>query len=223
MNISKIVSNSERAKIESRYARINWNAHLVPTVKDAVHKFGGRLQTVEHKSPHLSLLSEAVRREEIKLDQNHLGDSITIRFGVRAIATNSIASPEKQPHILVEKRASLVFSQDTASGAVIVHIYPPSSVASETALKHYLVGAYQNPADLREPKILKYLHDLFEIDLGCSTQTAPSLICGKLMVKLQARATAIESGSAGIFGYAKYIRQLIRGLWYLYRSSHASP
>lgn len=43
------------------------------------------------------------------------------------------------------------------------------------------------------------------------------------MVKLEARAAAVQSGSAGLFGYAKYLWYLIRGLWFLYRATHASP
>jgi len=224
MNISKIASKAEKAAIDSRYSCINWNAHLVPIVQNAIEEFAALLEAEGYSRPHLSLLSEAVHREELALDpSNHLGDSITVQFGVRPIATNTVSPLGKMPPILVETRAALVFSQAAASGSVVVLLYPPSSAAAEPKRKHYLVGAYESPLEIRKPKVLRYLRDLFEIDLSCSTQTAPSISCAKLLLKLEARATAIESGDMGIFRYAKYLGTLIRGLWHLYRSSHASP
>ncbi|MEO6293416.1 MAG: hypothetical protein ABIO88_12450 [Burkholderiaceae bacterium] len=224
MNISKIASKAERAAIESRFARINWNAHLVPIVREIVSEFENELKSEGYSAPHLSLLSEAVSCGEIVLDQsNHLGDSITIQFGVRPIATNSLAPIGTRPPILVEKRAAIVFSQAAASGVVMVLMYPPSSENSTPTQPHYLIDTYQNPSSLTRSRVRKLLRDLFEIDFCCSTQTAPSAASGKLMVKLEARAKAIQSGSAGVFAYVKYIGYLARGLWHLYKASHASP
>ena len=224
MNIAKIASKADKAALESYYARVNWNAHLVPIVRNVAENFGRQLEAEGYSRPYFSLLSESVSREEIVLDSSsHLGDSITIQFGVRPIATNSMAPLGKSSSILVEKRAALVFSQTAASGMVVALMYPPSSPAAKPTQPHYLIGAYQNPSELGGSKINKLLRDLFEIDLCCSTQTAPSASCAKLLVKLEARASAIQSGSSGIFAYMKYIGHLVRGLWYLYRASHASP
>lgn len=224
MNIFKISSKAERAAIESRFARVNWNAHLVPIVREIVSEFGNELKSKGYSAPHLSLLSEAVSSGEIVLDQStHLGDSITIQFGMRPIATNSLAPIGKHPPILVEKRARLMFSQEAASGVVMVFIYPPTSANSKPTQPHYLIDTYQNPSALTRSRVRKLLRDLFEIDLCCSTQTAPSAASGKLMVKLEAREKEIQSGSSGIFAYMKYVGYLVRGLWSLYRASHASP
>ena len=225
MNITKIASKAEKAALESYFARVNWKAHLVPIVREAVEEFGRKLEAEGYSRPYLSLLSEALSRGEIVLDSSnsHFGDSISIQFGVRPIATNSMAPLGKRPPILVEERSALVFSQLSASGMVMVLIYPPSSAASKPTQQHYLIGTYQNPSELRKSQIIKLLRDLFEIDLCCSTQTAPSAAGAKLLVKLEARASAIQSGSAGIFAYVKYLGYLVRGLWYLYRASHASP
>jgi hypothetical protein len=125
--------------------------------------------------------------------------------------------------LLVEKSAALVFSQAAASGAVTAFMYPPSSAASKPAKPAYVVDYYQNPSQLTRSRVMELLKELFEIDLCCSTQTTPSSACGKLMVRLEARDTTFQSGSAGIFAYAKYAWLVMRGLWYLYRSSHGSP
>lgn len=224
MNITKIASKAEKAALECYYARVNWKAHLVPVVREAAKDFGQQLEAEGYSRPHFSLLSESVSREEIILDpSNHLGDSITIQFGVRPIASNSMAPLGKSSPLLVEKRAALVFSQTAASGMVVVLMYPPSSTAAKPTQPYYLIGTYQNPSELGRLKINKFLRDLFEIDLCCSTQTAPSAASAKLLVKLEARAAAIQSGSKGIFAYVKYLGYLVRGLWYLYRASHASP
>lgn len=221
MNIAKTTSKAERAAIESRFARINWNAHLVPIVRLMVGEFGNKLQAEGNSSPHLSLLSEAVKRNQIETS-SHLGDSVSIQFGVRPIATNSMSPLGTIPPILVEKRASLVFSQVAASGVVMVFIYPPSSEVSKPTQPYYLIDSFKNPSQLTKLRVKQLLQYLFEIDICCTTQTTPSVTCDRMIVKLEARAKAIQSGSAGIFAYVKYVSYLVRGLWYLYRASHAT-
>ncbi len=88
MNTAKIVSKAQKTALESRYACINWDAHLVPIVQEAVEEFSRRLATDGYEVPHLLVRSEAVSSQK-PVSSSYPGDTVSIRFGARPVATNS--------------------------------------------------------------------------------------------------------------------------------------
>ncbi len=221
--ITAYATHARRAARESYYAKINWNAHLVPVVRRAIQEFGKDLQSRKCSPPLLTQLAEEISKGNMPQDANSdVGDSISIWLGRRPIAARTLSSLAGGSPILVEEGATLVFSQQAASGVVYVLLYPPSSAISKPEKSYYLLGIFQNPNLLTAAQVNQLLNDLIELDICCSTQTTPSLTCGKLLAKLDAREKALQGSDNKIFVYVKYLRYLCQALWKLYRAVHAA-
>jgi len=196
----------------------------VPVVQQAFNDFSDDLKSQNRAPPYFSLLSDMVASGVVTLGPSgHLGDSITIQFGVRPIATRSLNSLAGHGPVLVEERAALVFSQAAASGGVVALIYPPTSSLSKPTKDYFLVDVYNNPRLLTKKRAVQLLCDLLEVDSCCSTQNSPSATSGKVLAKLQAREAALQGTNNSVFIYLRYLGYLARGLWKVYRATHASP
>ncbi len=219
MNLGKVASNADRQTRKRWYARINWNAHVVPLVQEAVEAFGKEPWAKGHCPPHVSLLSDTIRPHEMPADPAaQLGDAISIQFGVRPGLADAAVPPGFSRPLLSAERAGLVFCQAT-SGAVSVFIYPPGAAATP---RYYLVARYRDPADLTRSHIRRHLHDLFDLDVCFTRHSASSVAYGKQLLLLQDRAEAMQAGSADIVAHLQRLTHLMRGLAKLYRASRAS-
>lgn len=221
--IASYKNSSIRSVAESRYARINWNAHLVPIARRVVANFSEVLKKERYSPIYLSQLKDSVTKDHPDFQTiSELGDSITIWLGNRPIATNSIGSLHGESKLTIEKGASLVISQLAASGGVLAMLYPPESPVSKSSKPYYILDSFSNPRLLSETRFNDYLELLVKIDALCSTQNTPSVTASKEIVKLQARESALEGNSGSLFTYIKYLRYLVSGLFKVYRAAHAS-
>jgi hypothetical protein len=215
---------SARARVESFHARVNWGNHLVPVVRQAFDEFAAMLQQQGRKPPYFSLLSETLASgAEVSGLDGQLGDSITIQFGSRPLATSSLNSLTGRSTVQAENRAALVFSQAAASGAVSALMYPPASDVSRPVREFFHVDFYSNPRLLSRSRAVELLEDLWDVDSLCSTQNSPSKASGKVIAKLQAREEALQGTSNGFLRHFRYLYYLSKGLWKVFRAGHAAP
>lgn len=155
----KVVAMAEREAEKRRYARINWNAHLVPVAREAVADFGGSSAAKDHPLPQLALLSDAIDHGEIVGDASvEAGDALTVQFGVRPGGIDSPAPPGYSRPLIAPGKPALVFAQD-ASGAVAVFLYP----AGPSAEKSQRIGEYRDPADLTRSRVRRLLRSLLDM------------------------------------------------------------
>lgn len=217
MNRSKLASRAERTALKRRYARINWNAHLVPLVQEAVAAFA-KDPCAKGEWPQVALLSDIPHLEHADLEARP-GDAITIQFGAHPGYAAAPAAPGYSRPFLAEDRTGLVFCQD-ASGGVAVFVYPPA--AARPAQRHYLVARYRNPAQLTRSRLLRLLHELFEMD-HCFSRHPASVASGRRLLLLEARSAALEAGSADLMAQVRHLTHLARGLVNLYRLAQATP
>lgn len=164
MDTEKIVEMSDRESLKHRYARINWNAHLVPVVREAVANFGSASGVKGHPLPKLELRSKTIDRGGILGDASTAaGEALTIQFGACPGGVDAPAPPGYgQPPVAAGKPA-LVFAQ-TPSGAVAVFLYPAGMSAAEPRR----IGDYRDPADLTRSRVRRLLRSLLDMHCGGS-------------------------------------------------------
>jgi hypothetical protein len=221
MNQGKVAS---RADVQRQYACINWKAHLVPLLRQAVAEFAGRPEAKDYRRAHVTLLSEAAGRNEVAVDTTaSLGDSVTIQFWAGTAATAAAGAAGYSRPLMVAGKAALVFSQVGDSGAVAVFFYPPTSSHGKATQPYYLVDRHDNPAAITRARVRKLLHDLFEIDLCHSNHATHLGPRGLRLAEVEARAAVIEGIGAGLAGYVASLAHMARGLWCRYRAAAAAP
>lgn len=199
------VASAAAKCVEARYARINWKAHIVPTVKSAYSEFRSTLDRQGLQESYLSVLSEEPNLASLKLPDSALwGDSITISFGNRPVPVKPIFKVGKELRVLSEHQSSLVISV-TVSGAVTAVIYPPESVVSKSEKKYYVVMIETDPSSITESTILGILYLTFEIDLFCGVRIFPNRRGGRLMAKLHAKDAVLAGGGSRLWVWISYI------------------
>ena len=143
MNPDNVVAMPDREALKRRYARINWNAHLVPVVREAAADFG----RAGHPLPQVRLDSEAIDRDAVGDDSSATAeDTLTIQFGIDAPAPSSRPLP------------ALVFAQ-APSGAVAVFLHPGGTPAAQPRR----IGDYRDPAELTRSRVRRLLRSLFDM------------------------------------------------------------
>jgi hypothetical protein len=212
--IAKTVAKAERSSLESYFARVNWRAHLVPVLRGTYESFHETLRSKGIVPPAWFDLGDDIAKGSVPLQSQNqdLGESISIQFGVLPLAAATLALRAGLHRVLAEERAALVFSQTAASGEVAVFIYPPSSSVSEPSKAYYLVDHFTNPRSLTVARAERLLHELLDVDLRCSTQ-ASTLSAATLLAKVEARERSLDGGKSELFRYVKYAIWLARGLW----------
>ena len=140
----------DRETLKRRYALINWNAHLVPVVREAVAHFGAHMPK-GRPMPQVALRSDIVGRSS----SAETGDALTIQFGV--CGGVEVAAPPGHARLFITPgRPALVFAQ-TFSGGVSLFLYP----TGETGEEPTRVAHVRDPADLSRSRVRQLLRSLF--------------------------------------------------------------
>jgi hypothetical protein len=218
-----VAAVASRLRLEAWFARINWNAHLLPTVRGAVKEFSQESKVSGLGEVYLSVLSEDFSRGHYSNQKEEIwGDSITIGFGSRAVPVRAVVKVANRQRVLAETRAALVISQ-TVSGGVVAFIYPPTSDVQASENRYYAVKYWQNPATARIPHILHLLKLTTQTDQYCGNEVYPNRRGARVMAKLQAKDSVIASGGSKIWMWLTYVYKATRATLRIYGIGSPTP
>lgn len=207
---------TRRLYLETYFAKVNWNAHLVPLVQRVESEFSDELKMAGLKTPHLSLLSKDVRSGMYEEQKEELwGDSITISFGCRPVPGIPVVRVKTRTRVLSEDQSTLVFSQ-SVSGSVVALIYPPSSDVAKPLKPYYMVRHWRNPGEVNERDVRHLLKLATKVDVFCGSYVYPNREGERLLVKLQVRDAVIADGGSPIWVNLMYILRFAGGVLRLY-------
>ncbi len=217
------VKITERMYQETRFARINWTAHLLPLAKAAVQEFSSIVETYGLQRPYISVLSDDVARGYFGGQTDEIwADSILVSFGNRAIPLQAVVPVKGRTRIVAEEQASLVFSQ-LASGNVLALIYPPTSELVQPLKPYYMVNCWRDPRDVSHSQIMELLSLMAEVDMFCGSITFPNPKGTRLLARLQAKDAAHANGGSRFWVWLQYIFRFAVGVLRLYGIGKPTP
>jgi hypothetical protein len=190
---------------ERAYARLNWNAHVVPLVESRARALIAELTEAGEDAPYIDGLAEHGRMlrclwaiveddPEQLMKQNEdqkeaWTDSLQVDFGSRPLPLRAVVPVKGRTRVVAERRAVLLFSQ-LPSGAVAILLFPPSSEVAKPEPVSYLVRLLDDPRNLTEGMVNGFLRQLYTLDRTCSAVSLRSRAAKRCLRGLAARDAA---------------------------------
>ena len=227
LSVKSARTEAERANKEareSRYARLNWHAHVVPVVEESFAAFCSTLNAARLSTPFISRLSDAQASAPLNEGSEEIwGDSITISFGARPIPIRAVIPVKGRLRVLSEVQAALVISQIASTGAVIALLYPPKSEISRPEKPYFVARYFRDPRDIRRKNVMSLLNETLHLDCRCASVVSSTRRCARLIARLRAREEAFSGRPSKLWGWARYMYLAIRALFTLIRNAHTIP